>query len=110
MLPLFGAIPDPRRVVRDGNVFTGGGVTAGIDFALVVAAELSGEAFAQTVQLNIEYAPAPPLDSGRPETATPEALAMSRARYAKLLPGRLNREVDRRREGDGWARSSVEAG
>ena len=87
MLPLFGAIPDPRRVVRDGNVITGGGVTAGIDFALVVAAELSGEAFAQTVQLNIEYAPAPPFDSGRPETATPEELAMSRARYAKLLPG-----------------------
>ena len=79
-------IPDPRRVVRDGNVITGGGVTAGIDFALVVAAELSGEAFAQ---LNIEYASAPPFDSGRPETATPEALAMSRARYAKLLPGRL---------------------
>jgi cyclohexyl-isocyanide hydratase len=41
------------------------------------------------VQLNIEYAPAPPFDSGRPETAPPEALAMSRARYAKLLPGRL---------------------
>ena len=89
MLSLFDAVPDPRRVVRDGNVITGGGVTAGIDFALVVAAELSGEAFAQSVQLNIEYAPAPPFDSGRPETAPPEALAMSRARYAKLLPGRL---------------------
>ena len=89
MLSLFGAVPDQRRVVRDGNVITGGGVTAGIDFALVVAAELSGEAFAQSVQLNIEYAPAPPFDSGRPEIAPPEALAISRARYAKLLPGRL---------------------
>jgi hypothetical protein len=89
MLPLFGAIPDAARVVRDGNVITGGGVTAGIDFALVVAAELSGETFAQALQLNIEYAPAPPFDSGRPETAPPDALAMSRARYAKLLPGRL---------------------
>jgi hypothetical protein len=89
MLPLFGAIPDAGRVVRDGNVITGGGVTAGIDFALVVAAELAGETFAQALQLNIEYAPAPPFDSGRPETATPDALAMSRTRYAKLLPGRL---------------------
>jgi putative intracellular protease/amidase len=89
MLLLFGAIPDPQRVVRDGNVFTGGGVTAGIDLALVVAAELSGEPFAQSVQLNIEYAPAPPFNSGRPETAPPEALAMSQARYAKLLPERL---------------------
>ena len=89
MLPLFGAIPDAARVVRDGNVITGGGVTAGIDFALVVAAELSGETFAQALQLNIEYAPAPPFDSGRPETAPPDALAMSRARYAKLLPDRL---------------------
>jgi cyclohexyl-isocyanide hydratase len=76
-----------RRAFR--GKFTGGGITAGIDFALVVAAELSGEAFAQTVQLNVEYAPAPPFDSGRPETATPEALAMSRARYARPLPGRL---------------------
>ena len=50
--------------MRDGNVITGGGVTAGIDFGLVVAAELSGEAFAQTVQLNIEYAPAPPFELG----------------------------------------------
>jgi putative intracellular protease/amidase len=89
MLPLFGAIPDPGRVVRDGNVITGGGVTAGIDFALVVAAELAGEAFAQAVQLNIEYAPAPPFESGRPETAPAEALAISRARYEKLLPPRL---------------------
>jgi cyclohexyl-isocyanide hydratase len=54
-----------------------------------VAAEVSGDVFAQSVQLNIEYSPAPPFDSGRPETAPPEALAMSRARYAKLLPGRL---------------------
>ena len=89
LLVPFGAIPDPARVVRDGNVITGGGVTAGIDFALVVAAELTGEAFAQSVQLNIEYAPAPPFDSGRPEIAPPEALAMSQARYTKLLPGRL---------------------
>ena len=76
LLPLFGAIPDEARVVRDGNIFTGGGVTAGIDFALVVAAELAGEAFAQSIQLMLEYAPAPPFQSGRPETAPPEILAM----------------------------------
>ena len=57
LLPLFGAIPDPARVVRDGNVITGGGVTAGIDFALVVAAELGGEELAQSLQLALEYAP-----------------------------------------------------
>ena len=79
MLTLFGAIPDAARVVRDGNIITGGGVTAGIDFALVVAAELAGEAFAQGLQLGLEYAPAPPFNSGRPETAPPEVLAAVRA-------------------------------
>ena len=57
LLPLFGAIADPARVVRDGDVITGGGVTAGIDFALVVAAEIGGEALAQSLQLALEYAP-----------------------------------------------------
>jgi cyclohexyl-isocyanide hydratase len=46
MLPLFGAIPDSGRVVRDGQIITGGGVTAGMDFALIVAAELAGTRFA----------------------------------------------------------------
>jgi putative intracellular protease/amidase len=75
LLTLFGAIPDPARVVRDGDIFTGGGVTAGLDFALTVAAELAGPAFAQGLQLALEYAPSPPFDSGRPETAPPEVLA-----------------------------------
>jgi len=88
MLTLFGATPDLARVVRDGDVITGGGVTAGIDFALVVAADLAGEAFAQSLQLGIEYAPAPPFQSGRPETAPPKVLATVQARYAELLPGR----------------------
>jgi cyclohexyl-isocyanide hydratase len=65
-LPLFGAIPEPGRVVRDGNILTGGGVTAGIDFALTLVAELSGPVVAQSVQLAPEYAPEPPL--------TPDAL------------------------------------
>jgi putative intracellular protease/amidase len=88
MLPLFGAIPDAGRVVRDGDIITGGGVTAGIDFALTVAAELAGETVAQGIQLSIEYAPAPPFDSGRPETAPPAALAWVKARMAETLPAR----------------------
>ena len=88
MLPLFGAIPDEARVARDGNILTGGGVTAGIDFALVVAAELAGEAFAQSIQLMIEYAPAPPFNAGRPETAPPEILAQVRQRMDALMPSR----------------------
>jgi cyclohexyl-isocyanide hydratase len=89
MLPLFGAVPDAGRVVRDGDIITGGGVTAGIDFALVVAAELAGETVAQAIQLSIEYAPAPPFDAGRPETAPAEVLATMKARMAALLPARL---------------------
>ena len=85
LLPLFGAIPDPARVVRDGNVITGGGVTAGIDFALVVAAEIAGEEFAQSLQLALEYAPAPPFAAGRPETAPAEVLATVKARLAPQL-------------------------
>ena len=81
-LPRFGAISDPERVVRDGNVITGGGVTAGIDFALTVVAELAGAETAQAIQLQIEYAPAPPFDAGRPETAPPEVLARLRERNA----------------------------
>ncbi len=88
-LPLFGAIPDAGRVVRDGNIITGGGVTAGMDFALVVAAELAGTPFAQGLQLALEYAPAPPFDSGLPETAPPEVLAEVKARMATMLPKRL---------------------
>ena len=74
MLTLFGAIPDPGRVVRDGNIITGGGVTAGIDFALTVSAEIAGPTVAQTIQLLLEYAPAPPFNSGSPETAPPEVM------------------------------------
>ncbi len=69
LLPLVGAKYEKARVVRDGNVFTGGGVTAGIDFALAVAAEVAGAEAAQRIQLAIEYDPAPPFTSGSPDTA-----------------------------------------
>ena len=88
MLPLFGAIPDEGRVVRDGNVITGGGVTAGIDFAFTVAAEIAGEKIAQAIQLGIEYAPAPPFNAGRPETAPPEVLALQRRGWRATTPSR----------------------
>jgi transcriptional regulator GlxA family with amidase domain len=88
MLPLFGAIPDPSRVARDGNIITGGGVTAGIDFALAVLAEIAGEEVAQTIQLGLEYAPAPPFDSGRPEFAPPGVRARFESIRQKMLATR----------------------
>ncbi|HEY3849175.1 MAG TPA: DJ-1/PfpI family protein [Acetobacteraceae bacterium] len=82
LLAAFGAIPTVGRVVRDGNLFTGGGVTAGIDFALTMVAELAGPAAAQAIQLQIEYAPAPPFDAGTPETAPAAVIEAVRARGA----------------------------
>jgi cyclohexyl-isocyanide hydratase len=84
LLGAFGAIPTKGRVVRDGDVFTGGGVTAGIDFALTMVAEIAGAAVAQGIQLQIEYAPAPPFDAGSPETAPPEVLSVARQRGAAM--------------------------
>lgn len=88
LLPLFGAIVDEGRVVRDGNVITGGGVTAGIDFALTVLAEIGGPELAKAIQLGLEYAPAPPFDSGRPELASEETLARYNSVMARLKPQR----------------------
>jgi len=83
-LPLLGAIPVNERVVVDGNVVTGAGVAAGIDFALALASSLDGEKVAREIQLQIEYDPAPPFHSGSPATASPETLAAVRPRLAKL--------------------------
>ena len=69
LLPLFGAIPVKERVVIDRNRITGGGVTAGIDFGLVVASELFGAAVAEEIQLLLEYDPKPPFNSGSPDSA-----------------------------------------
>jgi cyclohexyl-isocyanide hydratase len=88
LLSAFGAIPTAGRVVRDGTLFTGGGVTAGIDFALTMVAELAGAAAAQAIQLQLEYAPAPPFDAGTPESAPPEILAAARAGGASMRAAR----------------------
>jgi len=83
-LVLLGAIPVREQVVIDGNIVTGAGVTSGIDFALKLAAILDGEQVAREIQLQIEYEPEPPFDSGSPERAAPETLATVKARLAKL--------------------------
>jgi cyclohexyl-isocyanide hydratase len=77
LLRAFGAEPVAERVVVDGNLFTGGGVTAGIDVALAVAAEIAGRAAAEAIQLAIEYDPMPPFASGSPEQADPAVLAQA---------------------------------
>ena len=94
LLEPFGAVVDERRVVRDGNIITGGGVTAGIDFAFVMLAELAGEDYAKMVQLSLEYAPDPPFHSGRPELASPEILAQVKARLGAMMDARASAAVE----------------
>ncbi len=84
-LATVGAIPVKERVARDGNLLTGGGVTAGIDFALTLAAEIAGEDFAKAIQLGLEYDPGPPFDAGAPEKAYAKALDAMNIRYATRL-------------------------
>ena len=83
MLSEFGATPVADRVIIDGNIITGGGVTAGVDFGITVAAELFGPEVAKAIQLAIEYDPAPPFDTGSPERAGEAIVAAARANAAK---------------------------
>lgn len=83
MLSAFGAIPTDERVVHDGHVITGGGVTAGIDFALYVAAQLRGQEVAEAIQLGIEYNPAPPFDAGHPSRARTALVTQIRQRMSE---------------------------
>src|SRR5271165_2592001 len=88
-LKAFGAEPVHERVVRDGALMTGGGVTAGIDFALTLVAELAGREVAEAIQLNLEYAPAPPFAAGRPESAPDAVVRAVRSRLAPIQRARL---------------------
>jgi cyclohexyl-isocyanide hydratase len=87
-LAAFGAIPVNARVVKDRNRISGGGVTAGIDFALTVVAEVWGEDVAKQMQLGFEYDPQPPFDCGSPEKAGPERVAMARQVLEGLITQR----------------------
>jgi len=84
LLPLVGATYEKARIVKDGNLITAGGVTSGIDFGLSVVAEIAGEETARTIQLGIEYDPAPPFDSGHPDRAPSLAENLVARRYGKL--------------------------
>ena len=86
LLPRVGAVPVKERVVRDGNTFTGGGVTAGIDFAFTVMSDIAGPVVAQAVQLGLEYDPKPPFAGGSPTRAPAEIKATVDQRYAQRLP------------------------
>jgi cyclohexyl-isocyanide hydratase len=87
LLAPLGAVPNNGRVVRDGNIITGGGVTAGIDFALVVVAEIFGRAVAESVELRMEYAPAPPYGVGRPDIAPANLLTRVRDSMSTIVDG-----------------------
>jgi cyclohexyl-isocyanide hydratase len=87
-LTMLGVKVSTDRVVVDRNRITGGGVTAGIDFALTLAAILAGEDAAQTIQLQIEYNPSPPFDAGSPETAGPQIIDAVQRRAKSLRASR----------------------
>ena len=103
LLPFFGAIPVNARVVVDGNWVFAAGVTAGIDGALRLAAELRGVEAAQLIQLYMAYAPEPPFNSGTPETAPAAILNEARIAVADIT---TRREATARRVA---ARLGVEA-
>ena len=90
-LSLFGAEPVAERVVFDRNRVTGGGVTAGIDFALALTAKIRGERFAKAIQLGLEYDPHPPFDAGNPGTAGEDLIEAVRDRSNRMAPDREER-------------------
>jgi cyclohexyl-isocyanide hydratase len=87
LLETLGATPVQARVVRHDKLMTGGGVTAGIDFALELIAEIAGKDVAQAIELNLEYAPAPPFNAGRP-TAPASTVETVRKRMMRILDER----------------------
>ena len=96
-LEAFGAIPTRTRVCIDRNRVTGGGVTAGIDFALTLVSILVDRKTAEAIQLRLEYNPAPPFNSGSPDTAPPEILALIKEKIAPAQARRTEADPSRRR-------------
>lgn len=94
-LAAHGAVPVRERVVVDGKVMTAAGVSAGIDMALRLAAELAGPEVAQAIQLGVEYDPQPPFDAGSPDTAPPALTAALRRRSRFVLEGVGDRHRER---------------
>jgi cyclohexyl-isocyanide hydratase len=90
-LSAFGAIPTKTRVCVDRNRVTGGGVTAGIDFALTLVSLLRDRQTAEAIQLRLEYNPAPPFNAGSPDTAPPEILALMNERIAPAQARRVEK-------------------
>jgi cyclohexyl-isocyanide hydratase len=88
LLPFFGAIPVNERVVMDANYVFAAGVTAGIDGALRLTAELRGDEAAQASQLDLVYAPEPPFNSGTPESAPPSIVEQARQSYREITAQR----------------------
>lgn len=87
LLPLVGARHEKGRIVRDGNVFTSGGVSAGIDFAFTIVSELAGPEVAEAIQLGIEYDPSPPFDSGHLDKASNDATTLMIKRNENFKAG-----------------------
>ncbi|MBR0896715.1 DJ-1/PfpI family protein [Bradyrhizobium tropiciagri] len=96
-LERFGAIPDDSRVVIDRNRASGGGVTAGIDFGLLMAAEWTNPTQGATIELLMEYAPQSPFDSGRPELASSDVLARAIQLVGPEMPETLILQAAKRR-------------
>lgn len=91
-LSAFGATPVRERVVLDRNVCTGGGVTAGVDIGLTIAAAIAGEQTGKLIELLLEYNPQPPFGTGHPSIADPQTLEMAKALLAEVYPeARLSR-------------------
>ncbi len=93
LLPLFGAIYEEARVVKDGNLITAGGVTSGIDFALEVIAEIAGEDMARTLQLALEYDPKPPFAGGHPSRTPKHIVDDLKARIYDAAAARMETAI-----------------
>jgi cyclohexyl-isocyanide hydratase len=89
LLDQYGAIYDPARVVRDGNLITAGGVTSGIDFSLEVIAAIAGDDVAQSVQLGLEYNPAPPFAGGHPSLTPDHIVSKMRESFYDAAAARM---------------------